>query len=137
MFRPSPPKNHVGGNLLRPKCTVKSSRGVSKHIRPIYRKGYGKKACLDIFPGDVKTSAKQKNMNQIFDQFLLGRIKPTEKKIKSGECRMTNNNYFVNRAVRAIVEVRLSARAPKLDVSLKKLQRSFYRKTKTIMAKLF
>ena len=40
-----PKKNRVGGHFLQPKRTARSIQVTFEHIRPIYQKGYRKKAC--------------------------------------------------------------------------------------------
>ena len=47
-----------------------------------YRIGSGKTACLEIFPGEKKNSAKQNNVNQTFDHFLMGKKSHRSKRSK-------------------------------------------------------
>ena len=83
---------------------------------------------------DLWKYLQNKIANQTFDHLLQGVIAPTEIKIESGECRTINNIYFVHQPVHALGEVLLSAKAPKLYVSLQNVKKSFCRET--LLAKL-
>ena len=107
-------KNHVGGGFHLPKSTAKSPRGSSEHIKTIYGIGSTVKSCQENFPGVVKNCAKQNNINQTFDHFLL-RVKNSDQEMsKKVECWIMNNIYLVHQAVHALEKVFSSDKEPKL-----------------------
>ena len=128
-------KNYLGWNFLPPKSTAKFRWGSSENIKPINRIGSISKACQEKFPRDVKISAKQSNMNQTFDLKLLG-IKSSHRNIRSqkGESRIKKKINLLPQAVYALAGKLLSAKAPKIKVSLQYSKRFLQ---KTLAAKYF